>query len=365
MLFVALVAACGGGGKKTVDKPKSDSKPVVAPPETEADREHKRHDSALAIVPEGSKCLPVALKEEGAPRLELAAIGKDAILCAVDTDKSRLLGPVGCWKVDVPTSSLAYQDPAPLPGNGFWVKVDTKCARGYCLPGDAKGPALIAWNLDDAKDKIGTKVAVLSGDEIHLFDAKTKAHQSAFSIRGDKGVPNDPTGLWYVGDSLFVEGADPGPSSSVWQFKEDGTKVGPLVAIGAKDDKPISSFHGSFSVLDPDNVAISEHGMENLHTLEFANGRRGKLVRKIGKMTCKPDEIDAFWHDGDKVTDKCKEGLQKNYSTLIGATAVAGSKSFVVLLRGERLGELGVFDKKTLAENDKKVIKLPWCDAAK
>jgi hypothetical protein len=45
---------------------------------------------------------------------------------------------------------------------------------------------------------------------------------------------------------------------------------------------------------------------------------------------------------------------------LMGATAVAGAKNFLVLLRGDRLGELGVLDAKSLAE--KKAIKLPWCE---
>ena len=44
-----------------------------------------------------------------------------------------------------------------------------------------------------------------------------------------------------------------------------------------------------------------------------------------------------------------------------GATAVMGSKSLLVLLRGPRLGELAVMDPKSLAE--KRAIKLPWCEA--
>jgi hypothetical protein len=356
-VLVLVSTACGGGGKSVAKPTGRDTKPAPTHPDTEADREQKRHAAALAIVPEGSKCLPVALKSEGAPQLQLAAIGKDPILCAIDTDKSRALGPVGCWKVDVTSGALDYQEPQPLPGHGFVVKLDDHCARGYCVPGDAKGTALIAWNLD------GSKVAMLAGDDVHLFDAKTKQHQSAFSIRGDKGVPNDPIGLSYVGDQLFVEGADQGASSAVWQLKEDGTKVGPLVAIGVKDGKPISTWHGTFSVLDPTTVGISERGMENLHTLQVETGARAKLVRKIGKLACKPEEVDAYWHDGDKVTDTCRETIQKNYGYLLGATAVAGSKSFLVLLHGARLGELGVFDKKSLAENEKKLIKLPWCDA--
>src|SRR5206468_867556 len=85
--------------------------------ETSADREKKRHDAALKIVPEGSACLPVALKEDGAPRLEIAAQDKDILLCAVDTDKNRLLGTVACWKLDVKTGALAYQAAVNLPGH--------------------------------------------------------------------------------------------------------------------------------------------------------------------------------------------------------------------------------------------------------
>ena len=82
-------------------------------------------------------------------------------------------------------------------------------------------------------------------------------------------------------------------------------------------------------------------------------------MRKVGKLACKADELDAFWHDGDKVTDKCKDSVMKASGHLIGATAVTGSKNLLVLLRGDRLGELAVLDAKTLAE--KKAIKMPWC----
>jgi hypothetical protein len=38
-----------------------------------------------------------------------------------------------------------------------------------------------------------------------------------------------------------------------------------------------------------------------------------------------------------------------------------GSKSLVVMLRDDRLGELAVMDPKSLAE--KSAIKMPWCTA--
>jgi hypothetical protein len=356
-LTFSVATGCGGGGKKPVNKPSTDSEvKETKKPETEADREKKRHAQATAIVPEGSSCLPASLKEENAPRLELAAIGKDAVVCAIDQDRERLLGPVGCWKVDLASGKLEYKQPEPLPGRGLSVLLDGKCARGYCLPKEPNGKvAHIAWNLD------GTKVAVLADDEVHLFDAQSKAHESSFSVRGDKGLTNDPVAVHYVGDAILVEGADQGPYAAVWVFKTDGTQVGPLTMLGAKDDKPISTYHGSFSILDTTRVAIAYKGMETLNTYDVTNGARAKLVRKVGKLSCKPAELDAYWVDGDKVTDKCKASIDKDRGHLMGATVVAGSKNFLALLRGNRLGELAVLDVKTLAE--KSVIKMPWCEA--
>ena len=358
---VALLACGGGGGKKAPNHAKTSVTKPPAPPETEEDREKKRQAAALEIVPEGSTCLPVALKEAGAPRLELTAINGEAIICAIDTDTSRLLGAVACWKAKLDDGTLAYLPSLPLPGRGISVKLDDRCARGFCLPKDAKASAdkvaHMAWNADT------TKVAVLAGDDVHIYDAATKAHESSFTIRGDKGVSNDPTAIHWVADALFVEGADQGPYSAVWMFKSDGTPLGPIVAIGSKDGKPMSTHGGSFSLLDKNRVALSEQGFSSLTIYEVDSSKRSKLVRKLAKPPCKNDELDAYWHDNaDAVSPKCKEHMQKNFEHLIGATAVAGSKNLLVLLRGPRLGELAVLDAKTLAE--KKAIKLPWCGAA-
>ncbi len=361
VLAVSALAACGSDPKPTPKKPdvvKDDTPPPKV--ETEEDREKKRIEAAHAIVPESSTCLPLALKESGAPRLELAAIETAAVVCAIDIDETRLLGPVACWSVDLASGSLVYKAAAPLPGHGLPVNLDDRCARGYCLPKDAKAPPAkmvsLAWNAE------GSKVALLAGDDLHVFDAGTKAHEKSFSVRGDKGVSNEPKAVHWVADVLFVEGADQGPYSAVWAFKSDGTQIGPITAIGGKDDKPLSTHNGSFSLLDKTRVAIAEQGFSALHIYEADTGKRSKLVRKLAKPPCKADELDAFWTDNaDAVGAKCKEHMVKNFSTLIGATAVAGKTNFLVMLRGDRLGELAVLDAKTLAE--KKAIKMPWCDA--
>src|SRR6202000_1148758 len=102
--------------------------------------------------------------------LELAAVEADAVVCAIDQDRTRLLGPVACWNVDIrdpaKPGSLSARPATSLPGRGFSVMLDARCARGFCLPMDAKVPAdpvaLIAWN------SAATKAAVLAGDSVHL-----------------------------------------------------------------------------------------------------------------------------------------------------------------------------------------------------
>jgi len=105
------------------------------------------------------------------------------VVCAIDEQRTRLLGPIACWSVSVSGPSpgaLTYQDATPLPGRGLAVLLDDRCARGFCLPQDAKVPAdgvaLMTWNLES------TKVAVLVGDDLHVFNAQTKAHETSFSI---------------------------------------------------------------------------------------------------------------------------------------------------------------------------------------
>lgn len=350
------VAACGGGGeKKKVKKPVVKDDTPVEKKETEEDRAEKRLEQAHKIVPDGASCLPAGLKEESAPRLELAALGTDAVVCAIDTDDSRMLGPIGCWKIDLATGGLTYKSPEALPGRGFWVGLDDKCARGFCLPKDAKadGKVLIAWEAE------GSKVAVLAGDTVHLFDGGSKEHTSSFPITGDKGAAGEAIGLYFANATVAVEAKNEATISSLYMFKADGTAQGPVLALGGKEEKALSTHKGSVSVLDKGRFAVSEHGMETLTIYETADGKRSKLVRNAKKASCKPAELEAFWKDGDKVSDKCKGSVEALSGHLMGALAVAGAKNFLVLLRGERLGELGVLDAKTLQE--KKAIKMPWC----
>lgn len=329
-----------------------DEPPPPPKKETEEDREAKRLAEAREIVPDGSTCLPAVLREANAPRLELGAVGDDAVVCAIDHEDGRLLGPVGCWKVDLGTSGLSYLSPSPLPGRGFPVRIDDGCARGFCLPEDAAAgsTAHIAWHPS------GGKVAVLAGDDVHLFEVASKSHEGSFSIRGDNGVSGTPTALHWVGEALFIEAEDEGPRAAVYVFNPDGRPGGAIMALGSKT--PASTYKGSVSILDNNRVGIAEQGFSTFTIYESDSGKRSKLVRKLAKPPCKNAELDAFWKGGE-VGEKCAAHMSKNFDHLIGASGVAGGKNFLVMLRGSRLGELAVLDAKTLVE--KKTFRLPWC----
>jgi hypothetical protein len=356
---VLVLAACGGGEKK-VKQPKPEKEVVTKPKaETAADREAKRKAAREAIVPEGSNCLPSALKEPGAPVLELAGVGPDAVLCAVDTDASRALGPVGCWKVDLKhmgngSVPLIAQEAAPQPGHDIVAQVHDGCAMGFCTPGkNAAAPtAHLSWNGD------GKQVAMLVGTDVHLFDAASKQHLSTFGVTGDKGVTGTPTALHFVADSIVVEGGDDAPGA--WVFKADGNPTGPIMALGGKDEKQINIKHGSFSVLDENKVALADHGMDTFTVYEIGTGKRTKAVHKPAKLACKPAEIEAYWADGDKVSDKCKDSIAKATGPWVGATAVLGAHSLLFVMKGDRFGELAIVDPKTLVES-KKALKMSWC----
>jgi hypothetical protein len=359
VLCLATIAGCGD---KPPPKPPvvKDESPPPPPPkqETEEDREARRAAARRELVPEGTSCLPVALKQPSSFRLDLAAAGKDALICAVDIDPERLLGPIACWKVEnLADGKLAYEEPRPLPGRSIPVKLDGRCARGMCLPDETKLPddqiVQLSWNEE------GSKAALVAEDDVHVFDSATRQHETQFSIRGDKGVGNDPSAVHWIGETIFVEGADAGPAAYVWAFKLDGTPLGPLTALGVKKETMLSTYGGAFVILDKERVAVAEQGYTTVTTYEAATGKRTKILRKVTRGPCKQAEYDAYWTDGE-VPEKCQAHMLKTFGHLIGADAVAGRTNLLVLLRGPRLGELAVLDVRNLKETSS--FKLPWCD---
>lgn len=358
-------AGCGGGTKKPT-KPKPVAKPTKPKPkpETEADREAKRLSQAHEIVPEGSNCLPAALHPaELVPTLELGTIDRKPVLCAIDTDEGRLLGPVGCWDVDTKSGALTYRDPAPLPGRGFPVRLDGKCARGYCLSAEPASPIVhIAWS--HGGDKVA--VAIPGADpEIHIFGAEDKTEQGVIKPKdeanGDKALPTDLAGIMFVGDVVGAIGAPSDAGTAVYMFKTDGTAVGPIERFGGKAKGPVSIKNGSVSVFGDGMLALNEDALTTITTIDVKTGARGKLVRKPPKTKCKQKDLDAlFAGGGENASDKCKKDYAKTFEPYIGASLVQGTNNHLVLLRGERYGELAVVDAKTLVEN--RHLPAAWCE---
>ena len=362
LLVSAFAPACGGGDKPPPKKPVVEDVAKPKPkPETEEDREKKRRAAAVEIIPEGTTCLPRALKGENAPRLELTRVpnaqtqSAEPIVCAVDTDPARLLGAIACWKVeDFAEGKLAYVEPRLLPTRSVSVKLDDRCARGFCIPKEAKVSDVAHISLSED----GAKAVVVTGDDAHIFDTTARTRESGFTIRGDKGVSNEPRGVYWTGDTIFVHGADAGPASYVWPFKVDGTAVGVIQGLGGKDN--LNIYGGTFAVLGKNKVLLAERGFSTATVYEVDTGKRSKMQRKVATGPCKPAEVEAFWTEGE-VPAKCKDHMTKNYAHLIGADAILGTTNLLVLLRGNRLGELVVMDIKTLKEKDP--FQLLWCEA--
>ena len=334
---------------KPTPKPTSTNPDVSPVAETEPEREAKRLEASHAIVPKGSACLPVGLHKKSGPRLELAAIGNDAILCAYDTTRNRLLGPVACWKIDLASGGLTYREPAPLPAIGFPVRIDDPCVRGFCLPKETPVPsdkvAHMAYNLD------GSKVALLTSDQVNLFDTKTRTRDGGFSVKGVGPV----SGLYLVADWVFVEAGEE-DKRRIYQFKTDGTKLGAIT-----DEKDQSILNGSFSVFDARRVAVSEPGWSALIVIDTETGKKTRIPRTVPKSPCTAAETAGYWAGADDLSEKCNKYMVKTFDHLVGATAVAGARNLLVVLRNGRLGELGVLDAANLAE--KKSIGLEWCEA--
>ena len=158
--------------------------------------------------------------------------------CARSTPTStRLLGPVALLE-GRPRERHARVPgrPSPLPGRGISVKLDDRCARGFCLPKDAKASATkvahMAWN------STGTKVAVLVGDDVHVFDAASKAHESIVLDPRRQGRDQRPDRGPLGRRHALRRGRGPGAVlGGVGVQARWHAAVGPIEAIGGKDEQ--------------------------------------------------------------------------------------------------------------------------------
>ena len=139
----------------------------------------------------------------------------------------------------------------------------------------------MTWNVDRSK------VAVLAGDQIHLFDAESRTYASSFSIRGERGVSGAPTGL-YWNDAAILVVADDGAASPVWVFRPDGEPLGPILSPD-RPATPLSTRNGAVLLLDALRVGIAERGFSTLTIYDTATGVQTLRARRLPASECTDD----------------------------------------------------------------------------
>ena len=126
----------------------------------------------------------------------------------------------------------------------------------------------------------------------HLRRGVARRTSRSFTIRGDKGVTNDPTAIHWVGDAIFVEGADRARTRGLGVQGRDGTPVGPIERA-RRQGRASRCRRTSGSFVDPrqERASRSPSRASRRSTIyEVDTGKRAKLVRKLPtKPPCKAD----------------------------------------------------------------------------
>ena len=206
----------------------------------------------------------------------------------------------------------------------------------------------MTWSFDSSK------VAVLAGDNVHIFDAHDQG--ARIHVLDPRRQGRDQR----ADRDRLERRRDLHPGARRRRPRRSGCsrptarRSGPIEALGAKDKSLLSTRNGSFMLLDKNRVAVSEQGFSAMTIYEIDSGKRSKLVRKLPAGPCKKDELDATWKDSAAtVAPKCKEYIEKTFSHLIGADVVAGAKSLLVCCAVPgSVSSAAALDPKTLAEKE-------------
>ena len=150
-------------------------------------------------------------KRQEFPVIDLGPIDNVLTLCAYETApdyKVNIL--LGCWTVDSTTAALGVSAARAIPGRGRRTHLDAhNCMNGYCIapiPADDHRP-FFATSTD------GAHAAILTGRLLYIFATGTKAKVAEIELikqdaPDETNVGNEPWGLLYSGDTLFVIGTD-------------------------------------------------------------------------------------------------------------------------------------------------------------
>jgi hypothetical protein len=307
--------------------------------------------SAMADSP----CLPKAIKAKSDPtKLDLGIASGTPIVCAGDA----------CWDVDLKTGALTARAGKTPPGHSSDAKVDAKgCADGYCTgqkptEEDPDYTAFVVTSTD------GAHVAVVPRTQkdqiLTVFDARTKKLTKTIRLMDDKAPGNTSVGnivadVFYVGNTIYIAGADAGPYEAVWAFKDDGTRVG-LLGDAGDDTGGFSIYQGSVNIADDSHVILTDGWAEHALVVSTKDNAKKTIARAVKRAPCGGND---FLPDAQP-KGKCARHLAKAFEPYEEMKLVTlADGTFLAAFSGNASGDLAILDPSNLTE--KKRLHLKVC----
>jgi hypothetical protein len=324
---------------------------------------------ATALAAAQPACLPKSVFAKNGnqefPVIDLGYVDNDLTLCASE----RALNPnvdkfLGCWTVNPTTAAFGASAAKAVPGRGRRTALDTKnCIDGYCIAPIPQSPDVVRTFFAASTD--GAHAAILTEHLLYIFATSTKAKVAEIElIKSDApdetNLGNEPWGLLYSGDTVFVIGADAGPFIGVWVFKDDGTRAGRISADASPDSDALNIYNGGYGVLGRDKVALGDAGLQNMTTVTGANGAKHTTKRNTSYAPCTKTQFGQ-WTEGDGTqAGACKRTLDARYVPYVDMSPVQlPSGEIITTLSGPAQGYIAVLDPAGLTE--KRRLKLARC----
>ncbi len=322
--------------------------------------------ASAAPPPTGAACLPkttTVFDPYLRVALHLAQRGDAWLICWSEAG----VGPKACWKVDRKKGTLTPHAAELLPGISYRVLAQG-CVAGLCMPKlpaptDPRSPddgpreAFFSVHADGKR-----AVVLLEGHAFVVFDRKTQEILASFELRPATGdfetIGNVPVSMWFLGETIFVEGMDAGPGAYVGSYRADGTPIGVIKPTGS--EYYLDTYRGHVSALDATHLGINADGLTTLYGVSGANGGIDKtLARKLPKAPCNVDDFPDF--DAESVKSNganaaCRNYIKKNLAPWRNVQLVADGDRYLAFDPGR--GQLIELDGALVA---KRRVSLKRC----
>jgi hypothetical protein len=317
---------------------------------------------AVTLVAAQPACLPKSVfvknRFDELPLMDLGYIDNVLTLCAYE----RVLDPInptprmdkllGCWTVDPTNAALGASAARAVPGRGRRTNLDAQnCIDGYCIapiPAGDNRP-FFATNRRSACRDPDRKPPLHFRDEYEGQSHRNRAVQTRCPRRHRVG--NEPWGLLYNGDTLFVIGTDAGPFTGVWVFKEDGSRIGQV---------SLNIFQGGYGILGRDKVALADAGLQNMIVVTGANAAQQSAKRTASYAPCTKDQFEQWARTEEIKAGACKRTLDAKYAPYVDMSPVQlPSGDVITTLSGPAQGYIAVLNPVSLTEKHR--LKLSRC----